>query len=132
MAKTKNKSQKEQTIQQKEQNLKQIFIFEEILCFIITFYIGINMDCYYALNPRANFGDIFTKALNNIMENPLYFLPINYSMNMALSFPIIFMAILFASYTYQKMRVHHNVNTLKGRTKWADFSDILERYAEKE
>ena len=59
-----------------------------------------------------------------MLKNPFYFLPINYSVNSALGIIILIDLFIFLYYTYAK------INTLKGRTEWADNQEITKKYAE--
>ena len=131
MAKKKRKT-KEMTIEQKEVILRQNYLIQGIITCLILFILGLYVDCSLAQNARIGYLDAITKALSYITQDPTYIFPINYSLNNAFFYSITAATLTFVGYTYQKMRVHHDVNTLKGRTHWANFDDILERYGEKE
>ena len=126
----KKRSNKELTLEQKEKLLFQNTMIEAIVLMLGTFYICASYSCYSMLHPRADFNECISGTVSEILKNPLYFLPINYSLSNTFLICFLLFMFIFLQYTVNKVRVHQNANTLKGKTHWADTNDILERYAD--
>ena len=122
--------EKEKTIAQKQQYLLKTVLLEVAVVDIVGLYFLLNYCAYSAAHPRYAFNDTLNGTLLVMLKNPFYFLPINYSVNSALGIIILIDLFIFLYYTYAKIRVHNNVNTLKGRTEWADNQEITKKYAE--
>ena len=122
--------EKEKTIAQKQQYLLKTVLLEVAVVDIVGLYFLLNYCAYSAAHPRYAFNDILNGTLSVMLKNPFYFLPINYSVNSALGIIILIDLFIFLYYTYAKIRVHNNINTLKGRTEWADNQEITKKYAE--
>ena len=122
--------EKEKTIAQKQQYLLKTVLLEVAVVDIVGLYFLLNYCAYSAAHPRYAFNDTLNGTLSVMLKNPFYFLPINYSVNSALGIIILIDLFIFLYYTYAKIRVHNNVNTLKGRTEWADNQEITKKYAE--
>jgi len=122
--------EKEKTIAQKQQYLLKTVLLEVAVVDIVGLYFLLNYCAYSAAHPRYAFNDTLNGTLSVMLKNPFYFLPINYSVNSALGIIILIDLFIFLYYTYAKIRVHNNVNTLKGRTEWADNQKITKKYAE--
>lgn len=129
--KNKNKAPvKELTIKQKQHNLLVNTVIECIFMSILSFYITINYCAYKSEHIRDEFGDLIAGTLSEIAKNPLYFIPINYDIGLAIAIPTLIVLFMFVSYTYNRLRVHQNTETLKGRTEWIDSNEIIDKYAE--
>lgn len=122
--------EKEKTIAQKQQYLLKTVLLEVAVVDIVGLYFLLNYCAYSAAHPRYAFNDTLNGTLSVMLKNPFYFLPINYSVNSALGIIILIDLFIFLYYTYAKIRVHNNINTLKGRTEWADNQQITKKYAE--
>lgn len=122
--------EKEKTIAQKQQYLLKTVLLEVAVVDIVGLYFLLNYCAYSAAHPRYAFNDTLNGTLLVMLKNPFYFLPINYSVNSALGIIILIDLFIFLYYTYAKIRVHNNINTLKGRTEWADNQEITKKYAE--
>lgn len=122
--------EKEKTIAQKQQYLLKTVLLEVAVVDIVGLYFLLNYCAYSAAHPRYAFNDTLNGTLSVMLKNPFYFLPINYSVNSALGIIILIDLFIFLYYTYAKIRVHNNINTLKGRTEWADNQEITKKYAE--
>ena len=122
--------EKEKTIAQKQQYLLKTVLLEVAVVDIVGLYFLLNYCAYSAAHPRYAFNDTLNGTLSVMLKNPFYFLPINYSVNSALGIIILIDLFIFFYYTYAKIRVHNNINTLKGRTEWADNQEITKKYAE--
>ncbi len=120
---------KELSIEQKEKNLKQEIIIELIAATLFLFYTLGSYACYSAYHPRLSFAERLSGTIAEVMANPLYMFPINYSMGLTAGVILIADVFIFLDYTYRRMRIHNNTNTLHGRTQWADVADIVARYA---
>lgn len=121
---------KEISIAQKEKNLLNSTLIELAAVTIIGFYIGLNYCAYAAMNPRLGMGEVFSGMFSAMSKNPFYFIPINYSIGGVIAFVSLIDLFIFMQYTYNKMRVHNDVHTLKGRTEWANVEEITNKYAE--
>lgn len=121
---------KELSIEQKEKNLRQETMIEIVVASLLLFYVLNSYTCYSTYHPREAFGAKIMGTLAEIAANPLYLFPIDYSIGLSLGITFIAVMFIFLDYTQRKMRIHNNVNTIKGRTEWADVDDIVARYAE--
>lgn len=121
---------KEATIEQKEKAYTRQCIYSDIFLTVVCLYYTFSVCAYMSENPKAGFAESMASVWNEIMKNPLYLFPINYDVILALGTTVVVVLLVFVVQTYQFMRLHHNVNTLKGKTHWAEFDDILERYGD--
>ena len=128
----KKQNSREMTLTQKEKLLFRTTLVEGVILVLLCLYLCLSYSCYANLHPRNTFNENFSGTMDAIMENYFYFLPINYDISDSLLVCFIVAMLIFVQYTYAKIRLHHNVNTLKGKTSWAEFSDILDRYADYE
>ena len=121
---------KEATIKQKEQNVKISAIGEAVIVTIIGLYFMLSYCAYSSVHPRLNITENISGMISAISKNPFYFFPVNYNIGAAIGVVLLIDLFIFLQYTYSVMRVHQDINTLKGRTEWADTNDITSRYAE--
>mgnify|MGYP000027241633 CR=1 FL=1 len=122
--------EKEQTIKQKEKNVTQITIIEMIVVTILCLYVMLTYCAYQSEHPRYTSIEVLKNIGPVISKNPFYLFPINYNIGIALGFTVIVDMFIFLQYTYNKMRVHQDVSTIKGRTEWANTEEITNKYAE--
>lgn len=123
-------AKKEKTIKEKEKDLRQSSIISGAAVSLLLTYFCFTVQAYMSTNPRANLSDALTGAITEMTKNPLYFLPINYNIGTTMGIVIIVILFMFVNYTIQKIRLHHDMNTLKGSSKWADLHQIAEKYAD--
>lgn len=121
---------KEQTIKQKQKYLAQSTLFSGIFLSIVLTYLMLMLQAYMYDNPRAGYSDAVTETLKLITKDPLYFWPITYNIGLTLCVVILVVLFTFVGYTYNKMRVHHDINTMKGSAKWAEMKEMVEKYAD--
>jgi predicted permease len=121
---------KEATIEQKEKAFTKEAVILDCVVFVVLMYFNLTVSAYLSEHPKENIADALSAAFPTILSSPLYFIPINYDALTPFCVAVVFVLFLFVMQTMNYMRLHHNVNTLKGRTHWADFNDILEKYAD--
>lgn len=121
---------KELSIKQKEKNLFNTMIIELIGVSIIVFYVFCSYSAYQALHPRLDMEECFSALPTALSANPFLMFSTKYSPGLAFSVALITDMFIFIAYTYNKMRIHNDINTLKGRTQWADPQEITNKYAE--
>ncbi len=127
MSKKKKKSSLEPTIEELEKSTRGSFIFEVIAVWVLGLLAGL----YYAAAYSAVGKNGYSAMFDYISKYPFCFVQgIGKNISTPLGIMTIITLILFANYTYQKMRVHNDVNKLKGKTKWAKLDDIIEKYAD--
>ena len=120
---------KELSLEQKEKNLVRETVIEIVIAAVLLFYVLNSYACYATYHPRQSFGEKVAGALAEVAENPLYMFPIDYPVGLSTGVILIAVAFIFLDYTQRRMRIHGDINTLKGRTEWADTQDIVSRYA---
>ena len=132
MAKKQQGLRKEKTIKEKEADLLRTTVASTIFMMIIIIYVGWNVQAYASMqNARdINIMDLFSGAIEEMTKNPLYFWPINYPFYKTLLISLFAPLFSLLGYTMNKLRVHHDVNTLKGSSKWADIPSLMHKFAE--
>ena len=120
---------KELSIEQKEKNLLQELVIGSIIFSVLIFYVMGSYICYSTYHPREEFGEKITGTISAVTSNPLYMFPVDYPIGAVLGMIVVALAFLFLDYAQRRTRIHSDVNTLKGRTEWADVADISSRYA---
>ena len=125
-------AKQEKTIAEKQKLLRSDTIVMALVITLLLTYFILNVCVYQVDYPRAGLGDAVSGALGEIAKNPLYFWPIPPGVNWGLVFSadIMMGLFLFMGYTYDKLRVHHDINTLKGSSKWADIHELVSRFAD--
>ena len=121
---------KEQTIKQKETAMRQTSLLGGILLSIALGYYALMVCAYQYDYPRVDLFEAMSGALTKITEDPLYFWPITYDLGIFISVIILCPACSYMVYTINRLRIHHDLNTIKGKTKWADLSELVKRYAD--
>lgn len=132
MAKKQQGLRKEKTIKEKEADLLRTTVASTIFMMIIIIYVGWNVQAYASMqNSRdTNIMDLFSGAIEEMTKDPLYFLPINYPFYKSILISLFAPLFSLLGYTMNKLRVHHDVNTLKGSSKWADIPSLMHKFAE--
>jgi len=98
---------------------------------IIATYICLMAGAYQHDHVRIDFLDAVAGGIKMITKNPLYFWPIApEAVVPTLGIVCIVICVMYLSYLLQRVRLHHDVNTLKGSSKWADLKEMLLKYAE--
>lgn len=121
---------KEKTIKEKQEDLKRSSIVSAIVIGVLLLYFSLTVSAYMSVNPRITFYNALNGAMQELAKNPFYFLPIDYNIGPAIGFVSIILLFEFMTYTRNKFRVHHDINTLKGSAKWANLPKMLRKYAE--
>lgn len=123
-------AKQEKTIEEKQKLLRSDTIVMAVIMAIIITYFTLNICAYQSDYPRAGIGEAVSGVFAEITKNPMYFFPITYNINLVIAADALILLYLFMSYTYNKLRVHHDVNTLKGSSKWADLHELVSRFAD--
>lgn len=133
MKKKDKKFTPEESISVKRQRLKETYIMEAIFFSIASMWILLNYSAYAHMHPRDTMAEV-TSALQGLMlTQPFYFISVKgYSILTALGITTLIDLFIFVGYTYAKLRVHSNLDTLKGRTFWESAKELTKRYAETE
>lgn len=121
---------KEKTIKEKQKDLAKSTLITGIFTTILLLYAALMISAYMYDNPRTDIGEALANLFPLIIENPLYFFPISYDISAAICLPIMSALFTFMGYTINKLRVHHDINTLKGSAKWADIKEMVHKYAD--
>ena len=125
----KNKQHKQLSLEEKEKNLLQSDLMIGTVMGIVIFIFSLGYGNYTYDHPRAGLGEAFSGAIANISSfSNLSFTKFDFGFFMSIF--LIAELILMASYFVDKTKLHHDVHTIKGSTKWADIRDIVSRYAE--
>lgn len=121
---------KEQTIEQKQKYLRKNMLISFLITAIVSIYLSLMITAYMYDNPHLSLAEALPKGLMNIAKSPLYLFPITYDITTTIA--IVFFEGLFTlfSYTIRRMRVHHDINTLKGSAKWANIGELVRKYAD--
>lgn len=131
--------EKRKTIKEKEKDLRKSTIFSCIFSTVFATYIGFSYQAYVSTLINANsidFSEKINGTISEVVKNPLYFLPIYQNGTFCYPFwqTLVLVTLIplfsFLGYSINKMRVHHDVNTLKGSSEWANIPELMNRYAE--
>ena len=124
-------ARKEKTIEEKQKLTRQSAIVEGAGLSIVCAYFVANYCAYSAEHVRADMGECLNGTVTEILHNPLYFWPIVPSAYAAILVTVLFVLLfVFMQYTINKLRVHHDINTLKGSAKWGDVKEFTNRMAD--
>lgn len=124
-------AKREKTIEQKQKDVKQSSIATGIFASVLIAYVILMIAGYADENPRAPIQECVSGGLSMIATHPLYFWPISANgFGMAVSGVLLTVMFSFIGYQYQKASIHHDVNTLKGSSKWGDVREATSRMAE--
>ncbi len=121
---------KEMSINQREKYTLKSTLIELAVMDIICLYFFLMYCAYQAKHPRLDFTEVLNGTLAMIPKNPFYFLPINYNVALAFGVVILIDLFIYLQYTYAKLKIHNDTNTMKGRTQWAENENINNKYAE--
>lgn len=121
---------REQTIKEKQKNVAQSALIGGVLLSIALAYVMLMLQAYMYDNPRVAWTEAISQALALMTRDPLYFWPITYNVSGTIAAVTFALLVTFMGYTYDKLRVHHDVNTLKGSAKWAEMRELVEKYAD--
>lgn len=129
MSKKKTQSaRKEKNIEEKQKDLLHSTIMEGIGLSLVGFYAAASYAAYASLHPREDVGECISGVIQEALNNPLYFYPIDLSaLPTILTVAFMLVLIVFMQYTINKLRIHHDINTLKGSAKWGDVHEYTRR-----
>lgn len=121
--------QKQDSLEVKQKQLFTTTITEAIFVFIVVTYFGLMTEAIYYYE-NLSYMNALKQAISYCMKKPFYFYPIDYSIDLTITVVSLCELFLFISYIYNKNRLHHDINTLKGSTVWAKLKDITNKYAD--
>jgi len=132
MAKNKNPVRSFQTISTKEKQVKKTMIVIGAVLSVICAYVTLTINAYIAEHPSADIFKAFKRLFSCIQKDPLYFVGGLNADGLTACGVVIFLvvAFVFIYYTIERLRVHHDTDTLKGSAQWADIDEMVSRYAE--
>lgn len=134
MAKSKsmNPAQAFQTISVKEKKVKQSMIAIGFFASLVGIYVTLTINAFMTEHPSADIFKAFSRLGNCIKKDIFYFTGgLNGDGILAAAIVTFFIgAFTFIFYTVERLRVHHDTNTLKGSAEWADINEIVSRFAE--
>lgn len=121
----------EESIKVKRQRLKETYILEGITLGILALWLMLNYSAYQAEYPRADAAETISSLSGVLLSNPMYFITVKgYSILPALGVSSLVVLFVYMGYAYGKLRVHSNVDTLKGRSYWESAKKLTQKYAE--
>ena len=121
-----------QSIKKKEKLLLQTNIIMALAIGVVLFYFLWCYAAYSAENLRETGGALISGAISYMSTPGKLFEEGHapYSLGNAFGITLVVELLLSVLYFTDKMKIHHDVNTLKGSSEWANHQEILERYAE--
>lgn len=120
----------EKTIREKEADFRWQSIFGGVTATLFVGYFAASVQQYSFDNKKADMNECISGALRELAHNPLYFLKGGYDASLSISIVIIMGLLLFVAYTYNRLRLHHDTNTIKGSAKWANLKEMVKKYAD--
>jgi type IV secretory pathway TraG/TraD family ATPase VirD4 len=123
-------AKQEKTIEEKQRLLRKDALLGGILLTIVLTYLSLSIQAYMADHPRADLAEALQGISSVLAKNPFYFFPITYNIGVTLALDMLAILFLFVGYSYNKLRVHHDINTLKGSSKWADLNELIKKFAD--
>lgn len=121
----------EENVEVKRQRLKETYIMEGIVITLLILYLMFTYEAYMSVHPRADFSEVMEALPSILGSNPLYFWPISgYSVLPGIGLALLVDMFILLGYTYGKLRVHSNSDTLKGRSYWESAKKLADKYAE--
>ena len=128
----------EKTIEERNRMLRQDSLVFGAGVTLILGYVLMTVQQYMANNRRVGFSAAMSGAMEEMAKNPLYFLGFlldpeyNNTYNFGLTFTAVLIValFLFVSYTYDKIRNHGRIDTIKGSARWADKNYLIHKYAD--
>ena len=132
MTKKKKNRPLHESIEIKQQKMRQTYVVQAVALTIIFIYFGLMYSAYSYDNPTEGMVEKLSSIVGLIPTRPLYFIPFR-NMGSALSIIAgiltLLLLFLFIQYSRDKQRIHHDINTMKGSAEWASIKDIVERFA---
>lgn len=125
-------AKKEKTIKEKEKDLFRSTISSGIFVSLFLTYVLLTYEKYSQskMAVHKDMSEVISGAMSMVTKNPLYCFPVNYSVNLTFTVVLLVDLFMFVGYMYNKNRVHHDINTLKGSSTWANIEEITRKYAE--
>lgn len=86
--------------------------------------------------PRGlQLNEIISGTVSAFVHNPFFMFPVSgsiYVKNLVYVFAIwcLIELMIFVYYQYSKIRVHHNINTIKGSAHWTDIKELVNKFAD--
>lgn len=121
---------KRKTIKEKQKMTLQSAIMEGVGLSLVGAYYAMLHTTYSYLTPRASFSEIITGALSKV-ASPGYLFPFVPGALRNAGYVIICCVLfVFMQYTINKLRVHDDINEIKGTAKWADIPTMVQKFAE--
>lgn len=123
------KEVKQVSIETQERNLFENTLISGIVIGVLSFFYGICISAYLTDHPREDLLTAFSKSIS-YMSDFTRLIHFDYSFGIPFTITLIIELIIMAFYFVDKVKVHNNIYTLKGSTKWAKVKDIVNKYAE--
>ena len=125
---------RQKTINERRKLLRSSTISTMVFLVIMITYIMMNYVAYADLHPRDGIGEKLREVIPLISKNPFYFLEnldgVVKNLGLIFGMNLIVVMFEFMSYTFQKLKIHDDINTLKGSAKWGDVLEVVKRYAD--
>lgn len=117
----------ESTIKEKKKQLFHNYIFMGIIFILVATYVSLSLGVIGEDNLIKGLSELPSE----LAENPLLFLSDpTAGIKNALAIDLLVLILLVYFYSIDSMRQHHDINTLKGSSKWADIDYLNAKYAE--
>lgn len=132
MTKSKNLVQSFQTISTKEKQVKKTMLTIGIVASLVGVYVTLTVNAYMVAHPRVTVFRALSRLWPSIKQDPFYFIDGINGKGLTSCLVTVFLisAFTFIFYTTERLRVHHDTNTLKGSAHWADLDEIVSRFAD--
>lgn len=134
MAKKSNVSSpvsKQGTINEKRRVNRQTFTVEAVVLGVAVFLAFAVASAYCADHPRASLFEGLAAGMQEFLKNPAFLFPLRGSnLGAAFGFTALVELFVFLGYQRSASSLHHDINTIKGSTTWADLGDLVSRYAD--
>ncbi len=119
----------ENSILAKERVLQKSTIITLVVITVIIFLGTLAITTYQADNPRAEFSEAINGGIL-MLTNPLSLLPIRGNIGMGFGLAFIADALYGIMYFNDKMKLHHDIHSLKGSSKWQNPVELSQKYAD--
>lgn len=117
------------SIAEKEKLLLQNTLIIAIVGGLSALYYGMCMMKYQATYPRAEFMESISGALA-LISKPKELFPVEYDMSTPLMLVMLFELVMLMFYFTDKMKIHHDIHTIKGSSYWFDPVKMSKKYAD--
>ena len=121
---------REKTIKEKQKEFGKQTILHAAIAMVITTFIGLTAGAAEEVKHYTFWQSIF-QLPSILSDNPLYAFPITSTgVLRAGALDLLIGVILVYLWSIDRMKQHHDVNTLKGSSEWADLDYLNAKYAE--